>query len=174
MFANTIDDFYNDELEHLKRIKDSAIQGAQKKDPLEIINSCATKLGIIVPEKVKRFIYFSTKMLEQYFIILKDANDKDFLCVYIKDNPKELESRKILCAFAYILRENNIVDAPKNAGEIPSTKYVDAFRYSHDGEIVQNFNLSNFTSQASANNAERITLLKRFLGLSSDSQTNFN
>jgi len=171
-FADSINDFYNDELEHFERIKGSAIQGAQKKDPLEIIDSCATKLGINDPSKrdvftgyVKTFLHPSDPRNPKRLIIIYDpTRDREILCFYDADKipPDELNLRKILIAFAYILKDD-IVDRPKNSGEIPSTKYAEAFSYTLDGKTSQPFFKEKISSQALIPNPDLINRLKKEL-----------
>lgn len=121
-----------------------------------LITKCISTLDIISPEKELRFKEILLKSIENgYFIILHGLDNKKQStvtpCIY-EQNANELKLRKSLVAFAEVLKNENIVNSPKNSGTIPTSKYIKAFGYSLNKETVSYFNYRAFSNQCSEEN----------------------
>lgn len=129
-----------------------------KETESKIINDSADALDIYDPIKrgifttyVKALLHPSDPDNPKRLIILNNS-----LCFYSNGITKEIKQRKIMIAFADILKDERIVDKPpqgedsKVSPAIPYQKYAAAFSFSLDGKIKESFKPKDIKNSATS------------------------
>ncbi len=158
-------------------MKDDSLQSQNesirtlKETESKIINDSADALDIYDPIKrgtfttyVKALLHPSDPDNPKRLIILNNS-----LCFYSNGITKEIKQRRIMIAFADILKDEGIVDKPpqgedsKDSPAIPYQKYAAAFSFSLDGKIKESFKPKDIQNSATSIDQKIKQLLRKSL-----------